>query len=382
MDPIRYQRVVPAMMCAVALAGLLAACGKAPERVEEVRPVRVIVVEPEKVSVIAEFSGEVRARVESRPGFRVPGKIIARKVEVGTRVKRGQLLMQLDPQDLKLAQQQADAALSAAQGNLAFAKSELDRYRNLHQKNFVSAAVLEAKETAFRSAQASHQQAIAAARNQSNQADYASLLADADGVVTAVDAEVGQVVAAGTPVLRVAREGDKEVVIGIPEDRVDALRSVTDLQVGFWADRTHKVAGKLRELSPVADPGTRTYLARVSIPDAPEQIRLGMTASVAFIAARPNPALKLPLTALLNDRGQTAVWIVEDGAVRLVPIQLSTISGNEVVVASGLSAGQTVVTAGVNSLKPGQKVKLLAAEPATAKSAEAAAKPSASGAAK
>ena len=370
MDQTRFRRAFAAVALAAMTAALLGACGKPAEKVEDVRPVRAIVLEPEKVSVIAEFPGEVRARVESRLGFRVPGKITARSVDVGATVKRGQLLMQLDPQDLKLAQEQANASLRAAESNLALARSEFTRYQDLRQKNFVSAAVLEAKETSFKAAQANHEQAVAAARNQSNQAGYASLVADVDGVVTAVDAEVGQVVAAGTPVLRVARHGEKEVVIGIPEDKVGALRSVADLRVTFWAERERQVHGKLRELSPIADPGTRTYTARVSIPDAPEEVRLGMTATVAFVAANPQPVLKLPLTALLNEKGKTSVWVVENGAVKLVPVQLATVSGNEVVLAGGVSAGQTVVTAGVNLLKPGQKVKLLGADPGAAAGAD------------
>lgn len=352
-------RTAALLLCA---SLLLVACGKPVEKPEEIRPVRAVTVAPEKVSVVAEFPGEVRARVESRLGFRVSGKIIARKVEVGTAVKRGQLLMQLDPQDLKLAQDQANAQLRAAESNLALAKSEYARYQDLRQKNFVSAAVLESKETAYRSAQASHEQAAAAARNQLNQTGYANLLADVDGVVTAVDAEAGQVVAAGTPVLRLARDGDKEVVIGIPENKVDALRKVPDLRVSFWADRERQVRGRLRELSPVADPGTRTYTARITLLDAPEDVRLGMTATVAFVAANPQAVLKLPLTALLNEKGNTVVWVVDQGVVRQTPVKLAGVAGNEVVVAGGLQPGQQVVTAGVNLLKPGQKVKLLGAE--------------------
>ncbi len=358
----RFHHALRAFASILMTSLLLGACGKPAEKAEDVRPVRAMLLEPQKISVIAEFPGEVRARVESRLGFRVPGKIVARNVDVGATVKRGQVLMQLDPQDLRLAQAQADAALRAANSNLTLAKSEFARYQELRQKNFVSAAALQAKETAFQSAQASHEQALAAARNQSNQAGYANLLSDSDGVVTAVDAEAGQVVAAGTPVLRVARPGDKEVVIGIPEDKVEALRNIADLQVTFWADREYRIKGKLRELSPVADPATRTYLARVSIPDAAQHIWLGMTATVAFVAATPNPVLKLPLSALFNEKGNAAVWVVENGAVKLVPVQLATVAGNEVVIASGVAAGQTVVTAGVNLLKPGQKVKLLAAE--------------------
>lgn len=338
---------------------VLAACGKAPEKAEELRPVRAMVLKPQTSTVIAEFPGEVRARIETRLGFRVPGKIITRKVDVGASVKKGDLLMQLDPQDLKLAQEQANAQLRAAESNLAMAKADFVRYQDLRQKNFVSAAVLEAKENSWKAAQASFEQARAAASNQRNQTNYANLVADSDGVVTAIEAEVGQVVAAATPVLRLAKHGEKEVVIGIPENQVGMLRSVQDLRIRFWADQQNEVRGRLRELSPIADAGTRTFTARVTILDAPEDVRLGMTASVAFVAANAQPVLKLPLSALLNEQGKTSVWVVENGAVKLTPVQLVSASGNELVVGSGLSPGQTVVTAGVHLLKPGQKVKLL-----------------------
>ena len=361
----------------VSVALLLAACGKPPERAEEPRPVRAVVLKPQSSAVIAEFPGEVRARIETRLGFRVPGKIITRKVDVGASVKQGQVLMQLDPQDLKLAQDQANAQLRAAQSNLAMAKADFVRYQDLRAKNFVSAAVLEAKDNAWKAAQASYEQARAAANNQLNQTNYANLVADSDGVVTAVEAEVGQVVAAATPVLRIAKYGEKEVVIGIPENQVGQLRTVDDVRIRFWADQQHEVRGRLRELSPIADAATRTFIARVTILDPPENVRLGMTASVAFVAPNPQPVLKLPLTALLNEQGKTSVWVVENGAVKLTPVQLVSASGNELVVGSGLSPGQTVVTAGVNQLKPGQKVKLLdAAAGGASGSASAGAAPS------
>lgn len=338
---------------------VLAGCSKPVEKAEEIRPVRAVRFAADNVDVAAEFPGDVRARVESRLGFRVGGKIIARKVDVGTQVKRGQVLMQLDPQDLQLAQAQANAGLKAAESNRYLAKAELKRYQELREKNFVSQAVLDAKETAFKAAQAAYEQALAAYRNQSNQAGYASLMSDVDGVVTSVDAEVGQVVAAGNPVVRVARTDEKEIVIGIPEDKVDVLRKVTDVKVRTWANPNDVIPGKLRELSPVADPATRTYTAKVSIPGAPESVRLGMTAYVTFAAKSQSAMIRLPLTSLFNDKGTTSVWVVENGGVKLVPVEVAGSSGNEILVAGGLAPGQTIVTAGVNLLKPGQKVKIL-----------------------
>jgi RND family efflux transporter MFP subunit len=338
---------------------LVAACSKPVERAEEIRPVRVQQLAADNVDVGVEFSGEVRVRVESRLGFRVGGKIVSRKVDVGTTVKSGQVLMQLDPQDLRLAQAQANAGLKAAQSNRDLAKAELKRYQDLREKNFVSQAVLDSKETAFEAAQASYDQALATYYSQSNQARYATLVADADGVVTGVDAEVGQVVASGSPVVRVAQTGEKEIVIGIPEDKVDALRSVTDVRVRTWARPDEIIPGSLREVSPVADPATRTYTAKVSIPNAPDAVRLGMTAYVSFTAKTAGNVIKVPLTALIQDKAGTALWVVENGTVKLVPVHIAGSAGNEIMLAGGVSPGQTIVTAGVNLLKAGQKVKIL-----------------------
>lgn len=360
----------------------LAACSKPVEKVEEIRPVRVMNLSSENAEMPVEFSGDVRARVESRLGFRVGGKIIARKVDIGTLVKRGQILMQLDPQDLQLAQTQASAGLRAAESNRDLASAELKRYQELREKNFVSQAVLDSKETAFKAAQASYEQARAAYRNQSNQANYATLESDVDGVVTGVDAEIGQVVAAGTPVVRVAQAGEKEIVIGIPEDQVDHLRRISDVRVRTWANPDESIPGKLRELSPVADPATRTYTAKISIPSASEKIKLGMTAYVSFAGKTATPIIRLPLTALFRDKSATAVWVVENGVVKLVPIQMAGTAGNDILVASGLASGQKVVTAGVNLLKDGQKVTILGEDAVVHGEPQGAAKTSIAGAAK
>jgi RND family efflux transporter MFP subunit len=341
------------------LVATLAACSKPVEKTEDIRPVRAIKLASSDIDVNAEFSGEVRARVESRLGFRVGGKIVARKVDVGTLVKQGQVLMQLDPQDLKLSQAQALAGLRAAETNRDLAKAELQRYQELRSKSFVSQAVLDAKDSTYKAAQANVDASQAAYRGQSNQAGYAALVSDVDGVVTEVDAEVGQVVSPGTPVVRVAKAGEKEIVIGLPEDKVETLRRVRDVQVRLWADPKKLVAGKIREISPVADPSTRTYTVKVSIPDSLAEAKLGMTAVVQFASKTATPQIKVPLTALFYEKAATSVWVVEGGAVKLVPVSIGGVAGNEIILASGVTSGQTVVTAGVNLLKPGQKVKIL-----------------------
>lgn len=349
-------------LVAIAIALLLSACGKDEKKAEDIRPVRAIVLAASNVDIDAEFAGEVRSRVESRLGFRVPGKITLRKVDPGTVVKRGQVLMQLDPQDLRLSQAQSLAGLRSAETTRDLARADLKRFEELRAKNFVSQAVLDEKLSRFKAAQSSVDAAQAAYRGQSNQAGYATLVADIDGVVTGVDAEVGQVVQPGTVVVRLAKTSEKEIVIGLPEDKVDAMRMVKDVTVRMWANPTAAIPGKIREVSPIADPATRTYAVKVAIPNAPAEVKLGMTALVQFSSTLAQPLIRVPLTALHHEKATTSVWIVENNAVKLVPVQIGGTAGNEVVLVGGVKPGQTVVTAGVNLLKQGQKVKILAQE--------------------
>ena len=367
---IRNAYVAPLALAALAL---LAGCDKPAPRTEEVRPVRAIRLAAGDGTGYIAFSGDVRARYESRLGFRVGGKIVERKVDVGATVADGQVLMRLDPQDLRLAEAQARATLRAAETERDLAQADYQRHQNLRAQNFVSQAVLDAKQAALRAAQANVDAARAASRGQSNQAAYANLTSDTAGVVTAVDAEVGQVVAAGVPVVRVARTDDKEVVIGIPEDRVEGLRQAGDVRVRLWARPDEAIPGKIREVSPVADPATRTYTVKVSIPARPD-IRLGMTATVEMAAGPANASsLRVPLSALVQDKGATSVWVVENNAVQLRRVQVAGQSGNDILLAGGVQPGQTVVTAGVHLLKPGQKVRILTADVSRRGDTEAAA---------
>lgn len=360
-------RSLLALACA---ALLVTGCSRPEAPAPDVRPVRAMTLAAGSVGTSAEFSGDVRPRYESRLGFRVGGKISARKVDVGTVVKRGQMLMQLDPQDLRLGQAQAQANLRAAQTNYELARADLKRYQDLRSQNFVSQAVLDQKVAAARSAQASVEAARAAAREQANQTGYADLVSDTDGVVTGIDAEVGQVVQAGTPVVRVARTDEKEVVIGVPEDQVDALRKVGAVKVRLWADPDRSIRGRIREVAPVADAATRTYTVKVAIP-AQDDVRLGMTAVVELVQKNTGTALRAPLPALVQNKGETSVWVIENGAVHLVPVQVAGVDGNDVLLGGGVKPGQTIVTAGVNLLKPGQKVTVLTADVARRADAEA-----------
>lgn len=355
----------PALRAAVLAplaAAALMACSKPAPPVEDVRPVRVLTLAADSAGERLEFSGDVRPRYESQLGFRVGGKIVERKVDVGATVKRGDVLMRLDPQDLRLAESQARATLRAAETERDLARADHKRHVDLRAQNFVSQAVLDAKQSALRAAQANVDAARAGLRGQSNQSNYTSLTADADGVVTAIEAETGQVVQPGAPVVRVARTEEKEVVIGIPEDKVGQLRAAGDVVVRLWANESVAIPGKIREVSPVADPATRTYTVKVALPDNAD-VRLGMTATVELATGGNGAAgLRLPLTALVQNKGASAVWIVENGAVKLVPVQVVGQVRNDVLVTGQVRAGQNVVTAGVNLLRNGQKVRILTAD--------------------
>lgn len=357
------------------MAAVLAACSKPAPPVEDVRPVRAITLVAGSLGERLEFSGDVRPRYESALGFRIGGKIVERKVDVGALVKRGDVLMRLDPQDMKLAETQARATLRAAETERDLANADYKRHVNLRSQNFVSQAVLDAKQSALKAAQANVEAARAGLRGQSNQSNYTSLSADVDGVVTAIEAEVGQVVQAGSPVARVARTDEKEVVIGIPEDKVELVRRAGAVTVRLWANADQTIPGKIREVSPVADPASRTYTVKVSIP-ARQDVRLGMTATVELVAGasgnKGGAALRVPLTALVQNKGATSVWVVEKGVVRLVNVEVAGQADNDVLLASGVSAGQQIVTAGVNQLKPGQKVRILTADVARRADTEAA----------
>ena len=364
-----------AIVLASLTAAVLAACSKPAPPAADLRPVRAMTLVAGSNGERLEFSGDVRPRYESALGFRIGGKIVERKVDVGALVKKGDVLMRLDPQDMKLAETQARATLRAAETERDLANADYKRHVNLRSQNFVSQAVLDAKQSALKAAQANVEAARAGLRGQSNQANYTSLSADVDGVVTAIEAEVGQVVQAGSPVARVARTDEKEVVIGIPEDKVELLRKAGTVTVRLWANADQTIPGKIREVSPVADPASRTYTVKVSVP-ARQDVRLGMTATVELVAgangAKGGATLRVPLTALVQNKGATSVWVVEGGAVKLVNVQVAGQVDNDVLLAGGVTAGQQIVTAGVNQLKPGQKVRILTADVARRADTEAA----------
>jgi len=349
------QQVALLSVCAA-----LVACSPPAPSGEDVRPVRAVTVSPLVTSAAAELAGEVRPRIETKVGFQVAGRIARRVVEVGQTVQAGQTLATLDPADYQLGLAAARAQVAAAQVDRDQQRLDYKRFEELSRQGFISGADLERRKAGLDSAEARFSQAAAQADVSGNQAAYSTLRAPATGVVTGVDAEAGQVVTAGQSVVRIARTEEKEVLVSIPEGQLEALRRINDVRVRLWAS-DRELRGKVREIAPMADPATRTYPARITLIDAPNSVALGMSATVIFVAPIAASVITLPLQSLFKDGDSTFVWLLDksDVTVRRSPIKLASVAGNDVVIASGVTAGDTVVTAGVHLLKPGQKVKLV-----------------------
>ena len=357
------------MMLAMALLTGLAACKPAAAPVEEVRAVRTITVGATATQASNTYAGEVRARYESTLGFRVGGKLISRQVNVGANVKAGQVLARLDPKDLQLGDQAAQAQIAAATAQATNVGADLERVRNLHAKGYASQGELDRYVSQYRSATAQLEAVQAQGNQVANQASYSTLTATSDGVVTAVLAEAGQVVAAGQPVLQVSRAGAIEVAAAIPEDRVNTVREGMPVMVSLWSAADKTYPGVIRELALAADPLTRTYALRVSVPNAPAEMKLRMTASVIIPLAGLPDLIHIPSSAMVTQQGKAGVWTVDakTSEVRFRAVEFIGVERNEVLVGQGLQPGDVVVTAGAAFLREGQKVRLLSAAVAPAK---------------
>ena len=337
------------LSAATLLATALTGCVEEKAPVVQDRLVKVVKVGNGSTDQGRQYSGEVRARYETLLGFRVGGKIAERLVDAGAVVKAGQVLARLDGTDAGLQAIQADA-----QSKLA--EAEVKRYRELREKNFISQSALDSKETLYKAAAAQ----AGLARNQSA---YTSLVADKDGVIAAVLAEAGQVVAAGQGVMRLARKGDREVAINIPEEDVAGIKPGMTVDVILWADGNRVIAGKIRELAPAADPATRTYPARISLPAEEASLPLGLSATVRVSKGNGRNGDSgefhtIPLTAIFQQGDKPAVWKVSgDGKLLLQPVTVVRYGETEALVKEGLAADDVVVAAGVHKLHAGEQVR-------------------------
>jgi RND family efflux transporter MFP subunit len=359
-----------ALFIALMLGAMLTAgCGKsdgqknAPERTAEPpRPVRYMQAGMSNTDDLSYLPGEIRPRYEQRYGFRVAGKIARRLVDVGQEVKAGQVLAVLDAQDVMPVINAQEAQVEVARSDLKLQQSDLKRQQLLREKNFVSEAALERQAASMEAAQARLQAAQSQLANAKNGLDFQTLRADKAGVVVAVDAEAGSVVAAGQSVVRVAQLGEKEIAISVPERDVALIKKALGFTATFDAITGRVYQAKLRELAPVADAASRTYNARLSIIKADDALKLGMSASVRLQLGTA-AAIVVPNTALYTRDNTTRVWLVERASetVRQVAVTVGDSTNDGVIITAGLKPGDLVVTAGANLLLPGQKVRLLGA---------------------
>jgi RND family efflux transporter MFP subunit len=339
----------------------LAACSRQETAPEPTRAVRTMTVSAASAGGMHEYAAEIRARTETRLGFRVAGKMVSRAAEVGQRVRAGQVLAQLDPADLKLQQDAAQAGLRAAQSAYDVAAAEYKRYKELRDQGFISALELDRRESALQAQRSQLDQAKAQLSVQGNLTAYAALTAPAAGVVTGVDAELGAVLTSGAPVVRLALDGPRDAVFAMPEDSAALARALQGkpgaLRVRSWG-AAQTWPATVREVAASADPATRTFLVKADVGQAP--VQLGQTMTVEVDLPRRDGVIRLPLTAVMKQQGQTAVWLLDTGTmtVKVQPVVVAGADGNEVLLANGVSPGMTLVTAGVHTLTPGQKVKL------------------------
>ena len=356
-------RALAAMPLALSLAAslVLVACGKEPAAAEPVRAVRTLAVGQLSGATTRDYAAEVHARIESKLAFRVGGKITQRPVNLGDRVKGGQALAQVDPADLRFGQDAARAGLAAAKVNYEQTAVDYKRYQDLHAQGFIGTAELERRNSALESAKAQFDQARAQAGMQANQAAYAALTADSPGVITAVYADVGAVVGAGTPVVSLAHDGPRDVVFAVPEDQLAVFRKLQGkpggVGVTLWGGST-TIPATIREVAAAADPASRTFQVKADLPAGAAE--LGQTATVHVELAPADGKLRLPLQAVAGRDQQSYVWVLDKASmkVREQPVVVLRPEGDTLVLDSGLKTGDTVVTAGAHVLTPGQQVSL------------------------
>ena len=354
----------------------LAGCSQEKAEVEAIiRPVKVVEIGQAETSRELDYSGSVRARTEMNLGFRISGKITERLVDIGQHVTAGDVLARIDATDYELSVKSAKASLDAAERQVETVDLSRKRAEQLFAKNFTSKSQLEQATLTYNQAVATRDAARSTLSQAQNQVVYTDLKASENGIVTAVSADVSQVVGAGTPVMTVAVDGEKEVLIAVPEMDIAEFKPGKDVKAGFWSDDALSLDGKVREVAGSADPQSRTFAVRVSLPDDP-RVLLGMTASIKASVASRQQLVSIPLSALAEKDGQKIVWTVDRGSdtVHPRPIKVAEFTADGVSVADGLKPGDVVVAAGTQFMTENLQVKLTGGAAQQSASAEDAAK--------
>ncbi|PKU24685.1 efflux RND transporter periplasmic adaptor subunit [Telmatospirillum siberiense] len=347
------------------LWGLAGCDGSTSAPEPEIRPVRTQKIHYQSLADLPSLVGDIRPHYESDLGFKISGRVLVRSVQLGTIVHKGQVLATLDDQDQRNQLRASSADLASAQATLDQAAAEERRQIALHQDGWATQAKLESARQARQTAEAAAAAAAAKLRLAKDQLDYATLRAPEDGAVTQLGAEAGQVVSAGQLVARLARLDRKDAVVSVAESAIGAVPLNSKADVSLLDFPAVKTRGTVAEISPAADPVTRTYTVKVALPDGIPDMRLGMSAVVRFASPERRLA-ELPGAALFQQDGKPAIWVVEPErlTVSLVPVTLYQMDDERLLVEGGPAEGARVVTAGIQFLRPGQKVRLAASEPA------------------
>ena len=348
----------------VAVPLMVSACGAEPEAAApEVRPVRTIVTTTRGVGDQISLTGHVEAKNEVSYGFRIGGRLVERLVNVGDRLTAGQVIARLDPQNETNAVRSAQAALTAADGQLGVSRNTYERQRALLARGFTPRAQYEQAEQAYLAARAQVEDAAARLLIAQDLLGFTELKADSPGVVTARRAEPGEVVQPGQPIIEVARRDGRDAVFDVPAALIASLPGDPVIRVSLTGDPAVTAEGRVREVAPQADPVTRTFAVRVGLIDPPEALRLGSTVT-GTVLVDTGPVIEVPASALTRIDGKPAVWIVDPATrtVALRPVGVVRFTPAKVTVSEGLKDNELVVTAGVQALHPGQKVRLLGAD--------------------
>jgi RND family efflux transporter MFP subunit len=349
------------MLAAACTAALLAAgCGRSPDAVPDARLVRTVLVDASDHARSTTYTAEIRSRYEADMSFQVGGKLYRRGVDVGSPVRKGTVMAQLDPTDQQLGVNAARSAVNAALAELNRARAEEARYRDLLERGLTTRAAYLAQQTAVKTSQSAVDQTTAELQLNQQKLRYTSLVAEQDGVVTRVLADIGTVMSPGQTVLTVASPGELEAVFDVPDGQIEAVRQATVARISLLSAPAKPFDGHVREISPSADPTTRTYQVKTSIPSPPSELRLGMTVAVELPDAQARAGIPLPATALFQKDRSPAVWVVgKDLKLMLRPVTVDRYEADRVVVTKGLANGERVVTAGVHRLAAGELVRLM-----------------------
>ncbi|WP_226505401.1 efflux RND transporter periplasmic adaptor subunit [Pseudomonas sp. MWU16-30317] len=338
---------------------LLCACSKEQPPPEPVRPVLSMLVSAQDQAQLGRFAGTIEARYQSTLGFRVAGRIARREVDVGAQVQADQLLAVLDPTDQQNRLRSNQGDLARVEAQYINAQANARRQQELFDRGVGAQAGLDIALTDLKTAKASRDQAQAAVSQGRDQLNYSELRADHAAIVTQWQAEAGQTVAAGQQIVTLARPDIKEAVIDLPSELASRLPLGVQMQVSAQLDPSQQTTGVVREIEPQADSSTRTRRARLTLADTPAGFRLGTAISVTLSSAIA-PQIELPLSTLLETDGKTQVWVIDPQAstVSVRDVQVLSRSAGLALIGNGVKPGERVVTAGVHSLKPGQKIKI------------------------